>query len=71
MLGGISSTTGGRSAPWMRAVAAASGGSTPTLIAASGSVLSLPAIKDTELASRKGSVICQFLLKARQGDPEK
>ena len=34
-------------------------------------LFSLPAIKGTELASRKGSVICQFLLKARQGDPEK
>ena len=36
-----------------------------------GSVLSLTAVNDTEIASRKGSVICQFLFKARQGDPEK
>ena len=71
----------GRSARWMRAVAAASGGSNPTSIATSGnaarggvctgSVLSLTAVNDTEIASRKGSVICQFLLKGRQGDPEK
>ena len=36
-----------------------------------GSELSLTAIMATELASLKGSVICQFLLRARQGDPEK
>ena len=81
VLQGISSTTGGRSARWMREVAVASGGSTPTSIATSsnvalggvctGSVLSLTAVNDTEIASRKGSVICQFLFKARQGDPEK
>ena len=81
VLSGVSSTTGGPSAHWMRAVAAASGSSTPTSMTTSGNaarggvctgpVLSLTAVRDTELASRKGLVICQFLLKARQGDPEK
>ena len=32
---------------------------------------SLSQWSETQLASRKGSVLCQFLLKARQGDPEK
>ena len=77
----ISRTTGGRSARGMRDVAAASGGSAPTSIEMSGNaarggvragpVLSLTAVSDTELASLKGSVMCQFLLRARQGDPEK
>ena len=66
-LQGISSTTGGRSSRWMQEVAAASGGSTPTSIATSGnavrggvctgSELSLTAVNDTEIASRKGSVM--------------
>ena len=65
----------------MREVAAASGGSTPMSIATSGnasyggvcteSVSSLLAVGDTEIASRKGSVISQFLFTAREGDPEK
>ena len=81
MLLGISSITGGRSSRGMREVAAASGGSTPTSIATSGnavrggvctgSVSSLRAVSDTEIASRKGSVIYQFLFTAREGDPEK
>ena len=32
---------------------------------------SLTATMATELASLKGSVICQFLLRAQQGNPEK
>ena len=81
LLLGISRTTGGRSARGMREVAAASGGSAPTSNATSGNAarggvwagsgLSFTAILATELASLKGSVICQFLLRARQGDPEK
>ena len=66
----ISRTTGGWSARGMREVAAASGGSAPTSIATSGNAVS-GAVNDTELASFKGSVICQSLLRARQGDPEK
>ena len=67
MLLGIFSITGGRSSRRMREVAVASGGSTPTSIATSGneacggvctgSVSSLLAVSDTEIASRKGSVI--------------
>ena len=74
----ISGTTGGRSARGMQAIAAASGGSAPTSIETSGNAarggvwtgsdLSLTA---TGLTSLKGSVKCQFLFKARQGDPEK
>ena len=81
MLLGISSITGGRSSRGMREVAAASGGSTLTSIATSGnaarggicagSVSSLLAASNTEIASHKGSVIYQFLFKAREGDPEK
>ena len=64
---GISSITGGRSSRGKREVAAASGGSTPTYIATSGnsarggvcagSVSSLLAVSNTEIASRKGSAI--------------
>ena len=67
VLQGISSTTGGRSSRWMREVAAASGGSTPTSIVTSGnaayggvctgSELSLTVVNETEIASHKGSVM--------------
>ena len=65
----------------MQEVVTASGSSTPTSIAMSGnaerggvcagSVSYLLAVSDTEIASRKGSVIYQFLFIARQGNPEK
>ena len=81
LLLGISRTTGGHSARGVREVAAASGGSAPTSSATSGkaarggvwvrSELSLTVTMATELASLKGSVISQFLLRALQGDPEK
>ena len=77
MLLGISSITGGRSSRGMREVAAASGGSTPKSIATSGyaarggvcagPVSSLLVVSDTEIVSRKESVIYQFLFKAQQG----
>ena len=66
VLQGISSITGGRSSRGMREVAAASGSSTPTSIATSGNAarggvctrsdISLTAVSDTEIASRKESV---------------
>ena len=65
----------------MQEVAAASGGSTPTSIATSGNAVrggvcarsdsSLLAVSDTEIDSRKGSVIQQFLFIALKGNPEK